>query len=159
LENEPRSSLANSKINRSGLPKGMLAPPIGGASISDHKERSVIGFRGRKLLLIFSDATCEPCNILAPQLENLHKRTPDIAVLMISRGGGEANRAKIKEHGLTFPIILQQQWEMSRGYALFVTPCAYLIDENGVIASDAAIGPDAILTLLTGAAIMSLLQS
>jgi hypothetical protein len=32
---------------------------------------------------------------------------------MISKGEPKENRAKVKEHGLTFPIVFQQQWEIS----------------------------------------------
>ena len=68
---------------------------------------------------------------------------------MISKGEPKENRAKVKEHGLTFPIVLQQQWEISRRYAMFATPIAYLIDEAGVIAREVAVGTDAILELMT----------
>jgi thiol-disulfide isomerase/thioredoxin len=71
-----------------------------------------------------------------------------LAVVMISKGEPKANRAKVKEHGLTFPVVLQQQWEISRRYAMFATPVAYLIDERGVIARDVAVGSDAIVELL-----------
>jgi hypothetical protein len=70
---------------------------------------------------------------------------------MISKGEPKENRAKVKEHGLTFPVVLQQQWEISRRYAMFATPVAYLIDEQGIISRDVAVGTDAILALLTQA--------
>ena len=69
---------------------------------------------------------------------------------MISKGEPKENRAKVKEHGLTFPIVLQQQWEISRRYAMFATPIAYLLDEQGVIAKDVAVGVEPILELLAG---------
>ena len=68
---------------------------------------------------------------------------------MISKGEPKENRAKVKEHGLTFPVVLQQQWEISRRYAMFATPAAYLIDEKGDIAHDVAVGIEAILDLLS----------
>jgi len=71
-----------------------------------------------------------------------------ISVVMISKGEPKENRAKVKEHGLTFPVVLQQQWEVSRRYAMFATPIAYLINEAGVIACDVAVGMDAILGLM-----------
>ena len=86
--------------------------------------------------------------MLAPQLEKFHRDHPEISVLMISKGEPKENRAKVKEHGLTFPIVLQHQWEISRRYAMFATPVAYLIDEAGVIIQDAAVGTDAILSVL-----------
>jgi len=67
---------------------------------------------------------------------------------VISRGEIEDNRAKVKEHGLTFPVVLQQHWEISRRYAMFATPIAYLIDEAGVLTHEVAIGEEAILKLL-----------
>ena len=70
---------------------------------------------------------------------------------MISRGEPKENRTKIKEYGLTFPVVLQQQWEISRRYAMFATPVAYLIDEAGVITRDVAVGTDAILELMARA--------
>ena len=70
---------------------------------------------------------------------------------MISKGEPKENRAKVKEHGLTFPVVLQQRWEISRRYAMFATPIAYLIDEAGILVNDVAVGTDAILELMTQA--------
>ena len=67
---------------------------------------------------------------------------------MVSRGDQRANRAKAQEHGYPFPVLLQKHWEISKEYAMFATPVAYLIDEQGVIAKDVAVGSDAILQLL-----------
>jgi peroxiredoxin len=60
---------------------------------------------------------------------------------MVSRGAVEANREKVREHGLTFPVLLQRRWEASRAYGMFATPIAYLIDERGIIIADVAYGP------------------
>lgn len=151
-------SVSGSKINRQGLLKGTCAPEITGTSLSG-QEISLGDYRGSHVLLVFSDPTCGPCNQLAPLLEKLHRRTPDIAVLMISRGTIESNSKKAAEYGFTFPIVLQRAWELSKLYALFLTPCAYLVDTQGNIGADVAIGTEAILTLLRGTAILSLLQT
>jgi peroxiredoxin len=71
---------------------------------------------------------------------------------MVSRGDQEAHRQKAAEHKLTFPIVLQKQWEISRAYAMFATPIAYLIDEAGMIAADVAVGVEPIRALLARAA-------
>jgi hypothetical protein len=76
---------------------------------------------------------------------------PGLTVVMISKGEPKENRAKVKEHGLTFPIVLQQQWEISRRYAMFATPVAYLIDGAGIIAKDAAVGVEGIQSLMAEA--------
>jgi len=65
----------------------------------------------------------------------------------------EANRLKAEEYGLTFPVVLQRQWEVSRGFGIFGTPIAYLIDEAGIIATDVAVGVEPILAILSSAAV------
>ena len=163
-------SLARSKIKRDGLKAGTLAPEFRLPCL-DGSECSLQGFRGRSVLLVFSDPHCGPCNTLAPELEKFHrvnagrKDSPSprpsppgegeasraLEVVMISRGEPKENRAKVKEHGLTFPIVLQQRWEISRRYAMFATPIAYFIDEQGVIVKDVAVGVEPILNLMAEA--------
>lgn len=151
------SGLAKSQIARNGLAQGTSAPTFKLPRV-DTGELSLDEYRGQKVLLVFSDPECGPCNLLAPQLEKLARRTPDIQVIMVSRGEREANRLKVEEQQLTFPVVLQRHWEISRLYAMFATPIAYLIDEHGIIAADVAAGPELILNLLTTAAILSLLD-
>ena len=73
---------------------------------------------------------------------------PAVEVVMISRGEPKENRDKVKEHGLTFPVVLQQRWEISRLYAMFATPIAYLIDESGVVERNVVVGVEPILDLM-----------
>jgi peroxiredoxin len=178
-------SLARSKIKRDGLKAGTPAPDFRLPCL-DGSERSLQDFLGRRVLLVFSDPHCGPCQVLAPKLEKFYQEnchtpvasathpgttgrpltpslspsegervseervrgTPPITVVMISRGDPKENRAKVKEHRLTFPVGLQQRWEVSRLYAMFATPMAYLIDESGVITHDVAVGVEAILNLM-----------
>jgi peroxiredoxin len=161
-------SLARSKLKRDGLKAGEPAPDFRLPCL-DGTERSLQDFRGRRVLLVFSDPHCGPCSTLAPRLERFHRENGEEGgcgslssggmnpegdhslppqVVMISRGDPKENRAKVKEHGLTFPVLLQQRWEISRRYAMFATPIAYLLDENGVILKDSAVGVQPILDLM-----------
>jgi hypothetical protein len=45
-------------------------------------------------------------------------------------------------------VLLQRSWEVSKQYGLFETPAGYLIDRDGVIARDAAVGREALLDLV-----------
>jgi peroxiredoxin len=142
--------LADSKLNRNGLPAGTPAPEFTLPTL-DGGELSLAAYRGRRLLIVFSDPNCGPCDQLAPQLEQFHRRTAAVDILMVTRGEREANRAKAAEHGLTFPVVLQKQWEVSRDYAMFATPIGYLIDEAGLTAENIAVGAEPILALLSRA--------
>lgn len=146
-----KPSLAGSRINREGLSAGTPAPifrlpRLGGG------ELSLAEYRGRRVLLVFSDPQCGPCDALAPKLEALHRRhAPELQIITISRGEPEANRQKAAAHGLTFPIVLQRHWEISREYGMFATPIGYLIDERGIVAADVAVGADKVLDLAASA--------
>jgi peroxiredoxin len=148
-------SVARSKIKRDGLKAGTPAPDFRLPRLDGRGELSLSEVRGRRVLLVFSSPDCGPCNELAPKLERFYRSdaragegAKKIEIIMISRGEPKENRAKVNEHGLTFPIVLQQQWEISRRYAMFATPIAYLIDEQGITVEDVMVGADAILELL-----------
>jgi peroxiredoxin len=143
---EPDPSLARSRINRSGLKAGTAAPEFTLPRI-DGGELSLTDLRGGRVLLVFSDPECGPCDQLAPQLQELHVTRPDLQVLVISRRDLEATRAKAESLGLTYPIVMQKQWELSMKYGMFATPIGYLVDEQGVLLSDVAVGVEPILRL------------
>jgi peroxiredoxin len=139
-------SLARSRLNRNGLKAGTPAPDFRLPRI-DGGELSLADLRGGRVLLVFSSPDCGPCDELAPRLQQAHLERPDLQVLVVSRRDVEANRAKAAKLGLTYPIVLQKQWEISLKYAMFATPIGYLIDEEGMLASDVAVGVGPILAL------------
>jgi peroxiredoxin len=138
--------LEASKLNRSGLKAGTPAPSFRLPRL-EGGELALEDYRGSRILLVFSDPQCGPCEQLAPELERLHRDRDDLAVVMVSRRDPEANRRKVEALGLTFPVALQKSWEVSRNYAMFATPVGYLIDEQGVIVADVATGVEPILAL------------
>ncbi|MDR5759411.1 redoxin domain-containing protein [Caballeronia sp. LZ035] len=135
-----------SRLNRSGLRAGTPAPNFRLPSL-DGDDLALEDFRGRRVLLVFTDPGCGPCELLAPHLERVHRERKDVLVLMVSRQDAETNRQKVAKLGLTFLVVLQRNWEVSLQYATFATPVGYLIDERGVLGSDVAEGSDAILAL------------
>jgi peroxiredoxin len=154
VDGDPRASrfsnrsLARSKIKRDGLKAGTPAPEFRLPRLDGHGDLALSDFRGRPILLVFSSPHCGPCNTLVPKLEKFHRKHPDLQLVMISRGEPGEKHAKAEEHRLTFPVVLQQQWEVSRQYAMFATPVAYLIDPDCIIAADVAVGSHAILDLM-----------
>lgn len=143
-----KGSLASSKINRDGLKAGTRAPDFSLPAL-DGSEISLKSYRGRRVLLVFSDPQCAPCTALLPKLEQLHRNSDDLQLLLIGRGESEENREKARSLGLTFPIVLQRSWEISRAYGMFATPIGYLVGEDGLLVEDVAVGGNAILALAT----------
>lgn len=111
-----------------------LLPRLGGGRLS-LKE-----YLGRRVLLVFTAPDCAACDRVMPALESLYGRSADFEMVVISRGDPEENRAKVSALGLTAAMGLQRGNDVSRLYRTFVTPAAYLIDEEGMIATEVAVG-------------------
>jgi peroxiredoxin len=151
LRGKANKGLEYSRINRNGLKAGSPAPDFRLPRLNGG-ELALEEFRGRSVMLVFSDPECGPCEELAPYLEQFHRHNPDIQVLMISRNDIGINRKKAAALGLTFPIVLQRQWEISMLYGMFATPIAYLIDGQGVLVRDVTPGVEPIRALMARAA-------
>jgi peroxiredoxin len=141
--------LSESRIERNGLRAGTPAPPFELPDLNG-QPIAIEAFRGQRVLLVFSDPGCGPCNVLAPELVQ-YNGDSELAVLMVSRGDAETNRSKAQQLGLDFPIVIQPGWQVSRKYGIFATPSAFLVNEQGVIAHDVAQGREQILTLAQNA--------
>ncbi|HXD16984.1 MAG TPA: peroxiredoxin family protein [Vicinamibacterales bacterium] len=142
-----QESLKRSQLLRDGLPAGAAAPDfrlprVGGG------ELSLSQYRGRRVLLLFSDPKCGPCNALLPDVQRRYAAGSEVDVVMVSRGDHAANASKIAELRVTFPVVLQRQWEISKLYGMFATPIAFLVDEQGTIAAPVAVGAQRILGLM-----------
>ena len=70
-----KRELADSKIARDGLPAGAPAPDFR-LPLLHGGELSLSEYQGRKVLLVFSDPNCDPCDKLAPQLDRLGQPQP-----------------------------------------------------------------------------------
>jgi len=142
-------TLAESRIERRGLKAGIPAPGFRLPDLNGHVI-SPEEYRGRKLLLVFTDPHCQPCDEIAPELARLHRQhqANGLALMMVGRGDTEENRKKAEQNGFDFPVVLQKKWELSKQYGIFATPVAFLINEEGVIERDVAAGADAILELI-----------
>lgn len=140
--------ISESRIERNGLKAGTPAPnftlpEVRGGTVSLDQ------YRGRKVLLVFSDPHCGPCDQLAPHLVRIHEQHQNngLDVLMVGRGDPKENKQKAENFGFKFPIVLQRKWEISKQYGIFATPAGFLISEDGIVENGAAIGPDHIIAL------------
>jgi hypothetical protein len=74
-----------------------------------------------------------------------------VELVMVSRGEPEDSRGKAAQHGLDFPVLVQEHWEVSKAFGIFATPVAFLVGADGVIVRDVAEGGEAILDLIKDA--------
>ena len=146
-EDARNESLKPCQLLRDGLPVGSPAPDfrlprVGGG------ELALSQYRGRRVLLLFSDLPRGPFNTLLADLQRRYAAGSEVDVVMVSQGDRRTNASMIAKLRVTFPVVLQRQREVSRLYRMFATPVGFLVDERGVIAAPAAIGAEAILALM-----------
>lgn len=127
-----------SRIGREGLKVGRKAPDFKLPSASGG-ERSLHDFTGRKVLLVLTQSGCGPCMEIVPELNRLHERG-EYQVLVVNNGEPEATRQWVAETKARFPVLAQEKFSLSKRYEVFVTPFAFLIDEQGVITSKGIAG-------------------
>jgi methylamine dehydrogenase accessory protein MauD len=118
---------------RSGLKVGKKAPAFmlprvagGEVSLADHA--------GRQVFLVFVQTGCGPCHAVAPDLNRL-QRSGKYEVLVVNNGEPQAVEKWAQEVQAEFPVLIQDKWSVSKRYEVLATPFAFLIDEQGVIAS------------------------
>jgi peroxiredoxin len=141
--------LSTSRLVRDGLKAGTPAPTFRLPDL--HGETLALDdYRGRRVLLVFTDPHCGPCEELAPQLAKLQDQYQEdgLGLIMVARGDVDENRRKADEYGFEFPVVIQERWDLSREYGIFAVPVAYLIDEEGVIEGGVARGAEEILALV-----------
>jgi methylamine dehydrogenase accessory protein MauD len=114
-------------------------PDLNGAPVS------LRNFRGEKVVVLFWDPECGFCREMLPDLRAWEKdpAREGPKFLIVSTGTEEANR----EMGLSSPVLLDEQLVVGSAFDAPGTPSAVLIDEQGQIASELAVGGPAVLAL------------
>ncbi len=135
---------------RSGLPVGAAAPEFVLPDL-DGEPVTLTDLRVRDLpvLLLFSHPACGPCAALLPEVGRWQQdRADELVVALISSGALEDDRAQAEEHGLT--LVLHEDDDLvAREYGVSGTPMALLVDSGGRVASELAVGADAIGELVS----------
>jgi len=102
---------------------------------------------GRPVFFLFVSPTCEPCQLLLPELEFWKSSFADkLTFVLLSSGTPEQNREKFGS--LDVPVLLQKEREIADAVRAKWTPTALLVAPDGRIASHIAAGDAAIRKLV-----------
>ena len=138
------------RIGRDGVPVGRKAPDFTLPTAAGG-EVSLRDYAGRKVLLVFTQTGCGPCEGIVPELNRVH-RYGDPPVVIINNGKSDEARAWAKDVKAECPVLLQENLSVSKQYEVFATPFAFLIDAQEVVTSKGTVGTRQHLTfVLTGA--------
>ncbi len=122
-----------SHLGRAGIKLGKKAPDFTLPSVAGG-EVSLHDFAGRRVLLVFTQSGCKPCHRIIPELNKL-ERAGKVQVLVVNNGDLEVTRQWADEAQVRAPVLMQQQFSISKRYEMYATPFSFLIDERGLIAS------------------------
>ncbi len=124
-----------------------------GESIPEFSMKDVHGreitpqtFQGKRTLVTFWSTTCPHCISMVRDLQewDREKGADDPNLLVFSEGDEEMHR----DIGLKSPIILDEGYKTAEKFGMSGTPSAVLINENGKIISETAIGASNIWALI-----------
>jgi len=121
------------RIGRGGLKSGRKAPDFTLPSITG-SSIALRDYADCKVLLVFMQPGCGPCQRIMPELNQIHA-TGEVQVLVVQNGDIGAIQKWAEEHRPCFPVAVQEHFSVSKRYEIFITPFAFLIDEEGIIAA------------------------
>jgi len=142
----------NGAHRTSGLPIGSPAPAfalqdLGGEEVTLDGLRA----RGKPVMLMFTDPSCEPCMELLPDVGRWQQQyAGKLTIALVGRGTIAENSAEASEHGVE-NVLLQEDWEVADAYEVDATPGAVVVSPEGIIGSPVAQGPDEVEALLAQA--------
>ncbi|TDL78804.1 TlpA family protein disulfide reductase [Peribacillus frigoritolerans] len=91
------------------------------------------------IVLNFWASWCGPCKMEAPDLVNLAEKYKGqvkiYAVNMTNQDSAEGAYMFAKDHGFSFPVLLDQAGEASSLYRVAAVPTTFFVDRNGEIVS------------------------
>ncbi|PFJ15157.1 thiol:disulfide interchange protein [Bacillus cereus] len=133
-------------IARNGIEIGKSAPDFELTKL-DGTNVKLSDLKGKKVILNFWATWCGPCQQEMPDMEAFYKEHKEnVEILAINYtpsekgGGGEKVSNFAKEKGITFPILLDKNIDVTTTYKVITIPTSYFIDVKGVI-QDKFIGP------------------
>jgi peroxiredoxin len=131
-----------------GTPLEFELPDIDGDrhALADHA--------GRRVLLINWSPDCSFCDMVASDLAEvagaLYAKGVDL--VLVSHGDAQVNRELLEHHGIAAPVLLTEDDAPLDVFGTVGTPAAYLVDEQGRVATSLVLGADKVAELAREAA-------
>lgn len=115
---------------------GFTAPSLELPDLDD-KPLAVGGKRDKLLLLNFWASWCGPCELEAPDLQELAQKYGDkmdlYGVNATTYDKERQAREFVDEFGLSFPILMDREGNATEKYKVTTFPTSFIIDSNGIV--------------------------
>jgi thiol-disulfide isomerase/thioredoxin len=125
------------------LPKMYSAPEFTGLTnwINSPEIGSMRELRGKVVLIDFWTFGCINCIRTLPHVQKWHQTYKDRGLVVLGIHAPEFNYEKkldnviaaVKKYGLTFPVAIDNKFQLWRTYKNRYWPAMYLIDKEGIV--------------------------
>lgn len=119
-----------------GVEAGFLAPDFMVKNLRGGMT-SLSQYRGKVVLINFWATWCGPCKMEMPSMEALYRNysRDDFEMLAVSIDtmGEPPVRLFVEDFGFTFPVLMDDQFEVNDRFQVRVVPTSILIDRKGVV--------------------------
>ncbi len=144
-----------------GTTMGRPPAPHPGFPAPDFRLRTLDGqvvqlsqLRGRVVIINFWASWCPPCRAEMPALQRVYEAYHDQGLELLAVNLTPQDRlpdieAFVHKHGLTFPILLDEEGAVAQQYRVHAVPTTYFVDREGVIRDVVFGGPMAEALLRT----------
>ena len=129
------------ELGGAGLDKGAMAPDFTLSTLSGETVK-LSDYRGQTVVLNFWASWCAPCKKEMPEMQNYYESLPDesgveiLAVNLTDRDDGLDKISEfVKEYGVTFPVLLDEEGTVRKTYGVLAIPTTFLIGEDGRLQS------------------------
>ena len=103
----------------------------------DQQQYSLSDSQGKWTIVNFWASWCEPCKMEAPHLQRLYEEYHDqleiLAVNITKKDTRKDVQEFVNRNELTFPVLFDEQGDVSMMYGAFTIPTTIFIDEKGNI--------------------------
>jgi len=102
----------------------------------DGKERSLKDLRGKAVMINFWATWCEPCRKEMPAMQKVYEKYKDKGFEIVAINIAETDVAAAsfaRQYGLTFPIWMDREREVTQLYKIGPIPSSFFVDPDGNI--------------------------
>ena len=118
-----------------GLERGKVAPDFEVTTLEGEQVK-LSDFRGERVMLNFWATWCPPCRAEMPDMQKVYEEE-DVTILAVNMTETEINEEVVSdfvdELDLTFPILMDEESDVTFSYKIQAYPTSYMIDTNGRI--------------------------
>ncbi|MBI2333385.1 MAG: TlpA family protein disulfide reductase [Chloroflexi bacterium] len=131
---------------KAAAPQAGFPAPDFTLKTAEGKTYTLSEFKGQAVLVNVWATWCPPCEAEMPAIEKMYKEYKDQGFVVLAINSTFQDDPTeiapfVDDHGLTFPILLDETSDVSRAYQVRSLPSSYFINRQGIITEVVIGGP------------------